>query len=294
MNGEITRGAEMFDTIRTVFSGSLDVRFQPEQSASEKETVIGILKNPIAKVFFSEAKEIALQMKDVLKEHNVSHELGVVDSTACDAVEAKIKDLKILQGLHSRLFWEGVYSEFPRFGSGIRSEWKVVALDGAYQPLAFDHESPALTFFKDVCDAFRATDDTIFPSDLDINPVNEENEEFILGKLALPALKALFMVKVGLNRAVDKVAREVLSPSAESPVDALKSMSVKCARLKEQIDFVDKLFWLGVEKQFPSVAEGSNFALRRGWNIVRIPKDIGPDPYLLASLDILRRCMHQD
>ena len=293
---KVTRGAEMFDAVRAVFSGALDVRFAPEQSVDGdgKEKVIGTLVSPIAKVFYSEAQVIGAQMRDVLRTHEASHGTGkAVDPATCDVAEAKLKELKTLQDLHVRLFWEGVYSQFPRAGFGIRDGWKVVALGSDQEP-AFGPESPALMFFEDVHGAFLATDSTVFPADPDIAPVNEKDEEFILGQVTMPALKALFFLKIELNRALNKVAQEFLAPSSMSPVEVLRGISTKCARLKEQIDFVDHLFWLGVEKSYPAVAGDYNFALRRGWNIVRIPKDSGSNPYMLMTLDVLRRSLRQE
>ena len=285
-----TYGARMFDAIRVVFSGFTNVRFQPEQQPLEKEA-IGVLTNPIARTFYSEARDVTLQMQNMLKEHDDS---GVVDSVTCNAVEAKLKELQMLQDLHSRLFWSGVYSQFPRgVGFGIRDGWKVVALGDACQP-TFDPESPALTFFEDVHKAFLATNDTVF-GDMDqyTEPVTQESEEFILGQVTVPALKALFVVKVQLIQEFDEVERETMSISDKSSPDTVKILVMKYSLLSQQIDLVDYLFWLGIQKQFPTVAGGSNFAVRRGWQIVRIPKDVGPDPYVFAALDVLHRCRYE-
>jgi hypothetical protein len=277
MNSQIAYGARMFDAVQAVFSGSLDIRFQPEKSAGEGEVALGILKSPIAKSFYSEAREIALLMCET-----------------CDATEVYLKEMQMLQDLYSRLFWTGVYSQFPRVGFGIRDGWKVVALGDVPQP-TFDPESPALTFFEDVRKGFLAKNDTpIGNPDPYLDPVTNESEEYILGKVNSPELKALFLVKVGLSKAVHYIEQEFLSLSAEPSLDTTKSVAAKCFILSQQINLVDHLFWLGVQKQLPSVAKGNNFAIRRGWDIVRIPKDVGSDLYMLAAIEMLQRCRYED
>lgn len=168
--------------------------------------------------------------------------------------------------------------------------WKMFSgsLDEAQRFITFEPQSSSsLIFFQDISDAFQTKDDTVFPSDLDLDPVNEANE-FIVGQVTMPVLKALFMLKIRLNKALDMVMEERVSLSAKPSPDELKNVFKKYDSMKEKIDFVGHLFWLGVEKQFPMVAEGNNFALRRDWKIVRISKFV-PGLYNLVALEVLHR-----
>jgi hypothetical protein len=166
------------------------------------------------------------------------------------------------------------------------------SLDRVDKFVVFEHEGSLPRFLEDVRDAFQITENTVFPSDLDLDPVNDENE-IVIGPVTMPVLKALFMLKIRLNKTLDEVMQERVSLSAKASPEELKGVFKEYDSLREQVDFVDHLFWLGVEKQLPVVAEGNNFALRHGWNIVRIPEDVGADLYTLMTLEVLRCSVEQ-
>ena len=259
MGTQVVSTTELFSLVQAIFSGQiLDIRFAPDLSSCEGEKVLGIITDPAVKAFFSEAKTP-----------------GITDET---------------RHLLSSFFWEGVLSKFPGSNRGVRTSWRVVSC-GSSNHFPPREVSPGMevsaAFFEDVRWALSVMDEDdskiISCSDAGM-PINDMDEEFIVGEISTPAVKALGLIKIGLERAIDKFERESLN--------SLEDWD-KITRLNQQLTLVGKLFWTGVRKDLPAVAKNSLFALRRGWTIVRVPKKVNlynelhvPNTGLYKSLSV--------
>ncbi|MEI6304536.1 MAG: hypothetical protein WCP09_00750 [Candidatus Taylorbacteria bacterium] len=118
------------EAIRKIFVGERECRHMPQEPVEMGEIELGVLQSTVAKALYSLSQEMSSGARNYIE--------GLPDKVTPEEkaelilqIEAKLHKIKNRTSCVSSLFWELVYSEFPKSRSknvsiGIREGWKVV------------------------------------------------------------------------------------------------------------------------------------------------------------------------
>lgn len=277
MNDKLSVAGEIetFELVQKIFFTGLEIVSEPGEEVKKNEKVIGIIKDSATRSFFSYLSDIHMLIGKNKKDYDSAR---AQKSDKVSLYEGELGKLLKKDYLFRGLFWQGVYSAFPICGMdcGIRKGWQVVSFESGNVPgreLFADIHHPARTFFKDIGRAILATDEKgLSSANLELEPVNIGDEEYIIGEVSEPFLKALFFVMNGLERAdrIDELASS--NPIPFSTIqEAIFDVCAKKSCLAHLHNLAQDLFWLGVLKSIHMSQKFTSLGVRAGWKIVYCP-----------------------
>lgn len=285
----------VFEEARLAFSGGSSYTQEPSSPLEKGDNLIGVLKDSVVRNFYSLSCGFADQFKAGMEEHRTLHILqGTHNSAECQRLCEQHKLMKHGADIFSQLFWEGVAVTFPSSGGGwgVRKKWRVVSLKSDNEVDNSVYEGKFLTFFSDLRRAMLIEDEkSLNFSQLVLDPMDHENEEFRIGVITSPALKALYLIQQDLQKRLKDIIRKDMTmtvlPEGKNPIQVIEGVVNKARRLKGQLSLVDDLFWVGVREIYPKVDEHNNIGIRKDWTIVHVPTDEDPIQELIGLLSKL-------
>jgi hypothetical protein len=273
-----------FTQVRQIFLGTaLEAKHEPKDKVTSKEKMLGVIDDPASKAIYSLREEMSLKINQKREEHEALHLSGQVhDEAVCkDFFETIMRYSRATEVLDT-LFWEMLKYSFPGQPScGIRLGWRVVSLNpGVAADLLFDEKHPSSTFMADVRRVLTEDEGKLSFVDREFKPIDMEAEECKVGQIKSVRVKALYSIKDGLQKALTECMEGVMHrtvPAGKTLPQIIVEAKNKGLRMRKQAEIVDQLFWLALEEEIPATATGSDFAIRKDWTVVRVPKDEGED-----------------
>ena len=253
----VTEATEVgvFKRIQQAFAGEAAITVLPRHLVNEGETVVGVLTDPTTQALYSQMAETDRQIREESAKHLELHTTRKVTEAECEASHRKTERLQRGSRLLSKLFWAGVRSSLPikHRGCRVRQGWKIVSTrpeeNGGE---LFSKEHISSTLFRTIGEALRVSDEKGLPFGCpNFLPINAEKEEYIIGVVTSPAVKAVCSISTALDAELETLAKNLLtvSPSdvGKSQLDLLTQGKQKFDHLSDQKDLVMDLFWLGGE-----------------------------------------------
>ncbi|HMP85088.1 MAG TPA: hypothetical protein PKE08_00260 [Candidatus Paceibacterota bacterium] len=275
----------MIKTVHSIFDGSCpDVHHEPTGDISPEKSVVGMIENPVAKRFWSFAKDCSVAIDRMGEEHQRAHNSGTCNEFSCKKFAEKLLRANTERNVFRGFFWEFVYAQFPEVRNidsiSVNKDWFIsVSRDDFVQwdkPL-FDSRHPSSRFLEFVQGILGGT--SLFDFPIELQPIGDE--EKMLGKLEDELVKQILTLRVGL-RNPDWV-RLPNMPDAQVFMDWVKSKTVAEAiefqlqilRLSEQSNLLDEWFWLAVKDLIPAAQKPLTVGLRKDWWVVEVPSTTG-------------------
>ena len=276
-----------FSHVRNIFNGSIKAELEPDFSVKPEESVIGLLEEPISRAFWSELKKLYLKAESINSAHEAFHKSGQFHSVEdCLSHQRQMVKFRTQGRLFDLLFAEGVRSCFPavnKITGYIRVGWRVAAVTNITDFLLanmgqFGKEHISRQFFVKLRQALLAeSEEGLSFAGLKFRNIDMKAEEFGVGQVTSPALKALYLLQDELAKAMDKELGDGYADIAELEFAGkdfsrlLTGLMAKAERLSTQHELAMILFWLGVREIIPGANDYKKLAIRKGWTIVNSP-----------------------
>ncbi len=272
----ITDDIGIVETLILVFGSNFPEIAEPSTALKSGDRVGGIIESPISRKLFGARHVIneyiialETECESLIRKGNLKALASLWDLTS-----TKLHHLQDYKTILDDLFWQSVIEVHPSAASNItslRSGWKLVSTDGKWDNTepAHDKSGVSRNFIQKVQSIVTGKTISVDEDDFGIAKIDEE----IVGTLEDERVQTFMALQNTIKDEWSKRKLEIHSGKSPYSMSAceMHQLLLLAAHYKKLSKISYNIFWRGVRDTVTEASDLPDIALRRAWEIVRLP-----------------------